>query len=65
MDIDSNFPKDYPNDFKFLKSFDRALWLRHYASQGKDSKSKPLIEDDLYCCPFCDPYETGSLIKPY
>jgi hypothetical protein len=65
IEKDSNFPLDYPNDYKFLKSFDRALWLRNYASKGKDLKSKPLMKDlgETNDCPFGDPHETGSIMK--
>ncbi|KAL9652858.1 hypothetical protein ABK040_010890 [Willaertia magna] len=29
LDIDNNFKENYPNEWKLLKSFDRAFWIRH------------------------------------
>lgn len=67
MDIDPLFDTKYPYDYKLLKSFDRAFWLRH-TSKPQDPRWEPLREEvqgfdgvELHLkCPFGDPNETWS-----
>eukprot|EP01080_Neovahlkampfia_damariscottae_P011394 gene11394-4561_t len=60
------FEFDFPHDYRLLKSFDRAFWLRHYRS-GKVQEYFPLykesdVEEEKICaCPFKDPVATNSL----
>jgi hypothetical protein len=65
--VEQNVPKfemDYPHDFKLLKSFDRAFWLRHYRSSNRKEfiPVYKTINSKEYCdCPFKDPVSTNSL----
>lgn len=58
----SIFEKNLPGDFSLLKSFDRALWLRHLSLE-KDSKFFPYEEDGKCLCPFDDPRDSHSMIR--
>mmetsp|Transcript_2375 Transcript_2375/g.3452 ORF Transcript_2375/g.3452 Transcript_2375/m.3452 type:complete len:359 (+) Transcript_2375:57-1133(+) len=52
--VDQNF--EVHPDFQFLKSFDRAFWLRHFVNQS-DVSYRPCD------CPFGDPRDNGSIIR--
>jgi hypothetical protein len=51
------FKNEYKDDYKLLKSFDRAFWLRHFKKPDIDT-FKPSKEE----CPFDDPRKTKSYI---
>ncbi|KAF0984907.1 hypothetical protein FDP41_000806 [Naegleria fowleri] len=67
LDIDPVFELNHPYDFQLLKSFDRALWLRHLA-KPKIPEWEPLREEvqgfdgvEMHLkCPFGDPNESFS-----
>ena len=52
---DIAFVMDFPGDYKVLKSFDRAFWLRHF-KRPSDNRFRPSIAS----CPFDDPRKTKS-----
>ncbi|KAL0481803.1 structural maintenance of chromosomes protein [Acrasis kona] len=50
------------NDFKLLKAFDRALWLRHFKHKIEKKSSNPQYKPSA-CCPFGDPTQTATNMK--
>lgn len=69
MKQDPEFDQNYKSAWAMLKSFDRALWLRHYKF-AQDTKWIPLKvktqdDDGDTCvelgCPFGDPQESYSI----
>jgi len=66
MDVDVEFQQKYKDEYAFLKSFDRAFWMRHFKfpnnMQFRCIEKKGEDDDDMECaCPFKDPQETGSI----
>lgn len=54
------FKQEFASDWRLLKAFDRAFWLRHY-KQPKESTYDPLFnEHGILCCPFNDPAVTAT-----
>ena len=68
MEIDDDFQKNYQDEYNFLKSFDRAFWLKHLRFPDEHKPLHKESTDDegavvqMPCCPFKDPQETYSLI---
>lgn len=57
------FHLDYAHEWMLLKSFDRALWMKHYAKKTAQ-EYVPLFTSNNACdCPFKDPSTTQSLIS--
>lgn len=65
IELDDKFQLSYKHEYNFLKSFDRAFWMRHFKFPNNASfKCLRHINDDndFECdCPFKDPTETGSI----
>ncbi|EFC37592.1 predicted protein [Naegleria gruberi] len=72
LDIDPLADKNYPNEFKLLKSFDRAFWLRHLSGKKSmaDPRWQPYREEEpsfdgvalVLKCHFGDPRERFSFV---
>ncbi|KAL9657031.1 hypothetical protein ABK040_014579 [Willaertia magna] len=68
--IDTDFDKNYKLDWMFLKSIDRAFWLKHFKFEDR-LEYKPLMQEtvdedneviETVECPFKDPRTTYSII---
>jgi hypothetical protein len=56
------FHIDYPNEWRLLKAFDRAFWLKHLKNKCIE-KNAPLTVEEEVKCPFGDPLITQSFVK--
>lgn len=57
LEKDVFFKHNYAEEWKLLKSFDRAFWLRYYRAEKPDNKPCP------QGCPFDDPMVTVSMMR--
>jgi len=59
------FKMEFKHDWRLLKAFDRAFWLRHF-KQPKDDAHKPLYGGPYneLLCPFKDPLATSTFMRP-
>lgn len=65
--ISKNYPffkMEYQSDWRLLKAFDRAFWLRHF-KQPKEDVHKPQYGGPYneLMCPFKDPLSTATFMK--
>lgn len=59
------FHEKHKSDYRLLKSFDRAFWLRHFRNNIHTDYLPLYNEDQELDCPFGNPQESASLYKAW
>lgn len=59
IDMNSMFSIEHPHEWKLLKAFDRAFWLR-YLKNNSSTQAAPVMQNNKQKCPFDDPVATVS-----
>jgi hypothetical protein len=59
LDVNNMFSFEHPHEWKLLKAFDRAFWLR-FLKSNSNAQATPLMSNNKHRCPFDDPLSTVS-----